>query len=132
MYLLDTNICIYAMKNKYPALTKKLFQIPPSEIFISVITVGELECGCVKSHWGERSRAVMQTFLSAYTVLPFEENDAIVFGRLRAVTEKKGQPPGPYDIQIAAQGILRGLTIVTHDTSDFSRIPGAILEDWVE
>ena len=65
-------------------------------------------------------------------MLPFGEKDAIVFGRLQAVTEKKGQSPGPYDIQIAAQGILRGLTIVTHDTSDFSRIPGAILEDWVE
>ena len=73
----------------------------------------------------------MQTFLSAYTVLPFGEKDAIVFGRLQAVTEKKGQSPGPYDIQIAAQGIVRGLTIITHNTTHFSKIPGAIIEDWV-
>lgn len=131
MYLLDTNICIYAMKNKYPALTEKLFQIFPSEIFISIITLGELEYGCVKSKWGDRSRAVMQTFISAYTVLPFERDDAVVFGRLRAATEIKGKQPGPYDLQIASQGIARGLTIVTHNVSDFARIPGAIIEDWV-
>ena len=131
MYLLDTNICIYAMKNKYPALTQKLFQILPSEIFISIITVGELEFGCFKSKWGDRSRATMQTFISAYTVLPFGREDAIVFGKLRAATEIKGQKPGPYDIQIASQAIARGLTIVTHNVSDFARIPGAIIEDWV-
>ena len=119
------------MKNKYPALTKKLFQIFPSEIFISIITVGELEYGCAKSNWGDRSRTIMQTFLSAYTILPFQEDDAIVFGRLRASLDKKGSPIGPYDIQIAAQGIVRGLTIITHNTTHFSKIPGAIIEDWV-
>ncbi len=130
MYLLDTNICIYAMKNKYPVLTEKLFQVFPSEIFISIITLGELEYGCVKSNCGDRSRAIMQTFISAYTVLPFDENDALVFARLRAATEKKGKLPGPYDLQIASQGIARRLTIVTHNVSDFARIPGAIIEDW--
>ena len=130
MYLLDTNICIYAMKNKYPALSTKLFQVRPSEIFVSSITVGELEYGCSKSKWGERSRNVMDLFLSAYAVLPFTQTDAIIFGRLRAELAKAGTPIGSYDIQIAAQGVARGLIVVTHNTSEFEKVPGIILQDW--
>lgn len=131
MYLLDTNICIYAMKNTYPALTDKLFRIPPSEVFISSITVGELEYGCARSKWGERSRNVMNMFLAAYTVLPFDRDDAALFGQLRAFLASSGTPIGPYDVQIAAQGLSRGLTVVTHNTSEFSRVPKPRLEDWV-
>ena len=131
MYLLDTNICIYAMKNSYPALSRKLFTIHPDEIFISSITVGELEYGCAKSKWGDRSRNVINLFVSAYTVLPFEREDAALFGRLRAELAKAGTPIGPYDIQIAAHGLSRGLTIVTHNTDEFRRIPNLKLEDWV-
>ena len=130
MYLLDTNICIYAMKNTYPSLSQKLFRIPPSEVFVSSITVGELEYGSSKSRWGERSRTVMNLFLSAYTILPFDRDDAMVFGRIRAELAKAGLLIGPYDIQIAAQGISRGLTVVTHNTREFSRVPGIDLEDW--
>lgn len=131
MYLLDTNICIYAMKNAYPALTDKLFHIPPSEISISSITVGELEYGCSRSKWGERSRNVMNMFLAAYTVLPFDRNDAALFGQLRAILASFGTPIGPYDVQIAAQGLSRDLTVVTHNTSEFARVPKLRLEDWV-
>jgi tRNA(fMet)-specific endonuclease VapC len=120
------------MKNSYPALTSRLFQIPPSDIFISSVTVGELEYGSAKSKWGERSRNVMNLFLSTYTILPFDRNDASTFGRLRAELARKGTPIGPYDIQIAAHGISRNLIVVTHNTSEFSRVPGIQLEDWVE
>ena len=130
MYLLDTNICIYAMKNSFPNLSQKLFRVSPSEIFISSITVGELEYGCSKSRWGKRSRNVMNLFLAAYTILPFDQDDAVVFGRIRAELAKAGSPIGPYDIQIAAQCISRGLTVVTHNTGEFSRVPGLGVEDW--
>ena len=130
MYLLDTNICIYAMKNTYPALSQRLFHIDPAEIFISSVTVGELEYGCAKSKWGERSRNIMNLFISAYTVLPFDLKDATIFGKLRAELAIKGSPIGPYDIQIAAHGISRGLTVVTHNTAEFARVPGISLEDW--
>lgn len=130
MYLLDTNICIYAMKNSFPNLSQKLFRVSPSEIFISSITVGELEYGCSKSRWGKRSRNVMNLFLAAYTILPFDQDDAVVFGRIRAELAKAGSPIGPYDIQIAAQCISRGLTVVTHNTGEFNRVPGLGVEDW--
>ena len=130
MYLLDTNICIYAMKNTYPSLTGKLFSVRPSEIFISSVTVGELEYGCAKSKWGDRSRGTMNLFLSAFTILPFDGEDAVWFGRLRAQLAAAGAPIGPYDIQIAAQGVARGLTVITHNVGEFSRVPGLKVEDW--
>lgn len=132
MYLLDTNICIYAMKNTYPVLSQKLFRVDPAEIFISSVTVGELEYGCEKSRWGERTRNIMNLFISAYTVLPFDHKDATIFGKLRAELAQKGSPIGTYDMQIAAQGVARGLTVVTHNTAEFTRVPGIMLEDWTE
>ncbi|MBQ1511320.1 MAG: type II toxin-antitoxin system VapC family toxin [Selenomonadaceae bacterium] len=130
MYLLDTNICIYAIKGTYPELTKKLLSIPPSEIFISSITVSELEYGAAKSQWGERTRIIMQSFLANFEILPFDENDAICLGRFRASLARAGTPIGAYDVMIAAQGFARGLTVVTHNVREFSRIPGLLVEDW--
>ena len=131
MYLLDTDICIYAMKDKYPSLSEKLFQISPSDILISFVTVSELKYGCGKSNRGNRSRNVMNLFLSAFTIIPFDEKDARIAGRVRAELVKSGTPIGSYDIQIAAQGLSRGLTVITHNTKEFERIPELKLEDWV-
>ncbi len=63
--MLDTDICVYATKNSYPLLLGKLLGTDPDEVFISSITVGEMEYGCSKSNWADRSRAVMNMFLSA-------------------------------------------------------------------
>ena len=130
MYLLDTNICIYAVNGRYPLLTKHLLTIPPDEIYVSSITVGELEYGAAKSKWGDRTRQIMHAFLSNFDVLPFTEQDAVLFGHLRAVLASAGTPMGAYDIMIAAQGISRGLCVVTHNTGEFARVPGIRLEDW--
>lgn len=73
----------------------------------------------------------MNLFLAAYTILPFDRDDAAVFGRIRAELANAGSPIGPYDLQIAAQGISKGLTVVTHNTGEFSRVSGIELEDWV-
>ena len=132
MYLLDTNICIYAMKGRYPALTDRLYSIHPDEIAVSSVTVGELEYGAARSRWGEQTRFRMRLFLSAFSILPFSDRDAVCFGRIRADLASRGTPIGPYDLMIAAQDVARGLTVVTHNTGEFSRVPGLLLEDWAE
>ena len=132
MYLLDTNICIYAIKGKYPRIAEKLLSIRPDEIKVSAVTVMELEYGAAKSKWGDRSREAMRAFLAAFEVLPFTEADADVCGLLRVGLAFSGTPIGAYDIMIAAQGISRGLTVVTHNTNEFQRVPGIRLEDWTE
>lgn len=132
MYLLDTNICIYALNGRYPKLSDHLLRIHPDDICVSSITVGEMEYGAAKSRWGDRTRQIMHAFLSNYEVLPFTEKDAILFGQLRACLAFSGTPIGAYDVMIAAQGVSRNLTVVTHNTKEFSRVPGIILEDWID
>ena len=130
-YLLDTNICIYSMNNRHPRLTEKLLTILPDDISISSITVGELEYGAAKSRWGARTRQMMYAFLSNFNILPFDNADAICFGNLRAALALAGTPIGAYDVMIAAQGLTKGLIVVTHNIREFSRVPDLELEDWV-
>lgn len=132
MFLLDTNICIYLMKGSFQSLADKVLTVDPSELAVSSVTVYELEYGANKSNWGEKTRRNMHIFLSPFTILPFTEEDALAAGRIRAHLESQGTPIGAYDVQIAAQGVARGITVVTHNTSEFSRVPNLMLEDWVE
>ena len=131
MYLLDTNIVIYFMKNQYPQLSERFYACSPSDFCISSVTVFELEYGAEKSNWGERTRNNLAQFLAPFTVIPFDSADAVAAGRIRGYLEKKGTMIGPYDVQIAAQALARGLTLITHNTGEFSRVPNLKLEDWV-
>lgn len=74
----------------------------------------------------------MRAFLANYTILPFDENDAILLGRFRAELAALGTPIGAYDIMIAAQGFARELVVVTHNIREFQRIHGLRLEDWTQ
>lgn len=132
MYLLDTNTCIYFLKNSFPTLTQRLLNTDPSELFVSSITVFELAYGAEKSKWGEKTRQKLAMFLAPFTILPFDDEDAMVAGRIRGALEQRGMPIGPYDVQIAAQALAKGLTVLTHNLSEFKRVPGLRVEDWVE
>ena len=131
-YLLDTNICAFLMKGRFPSLNRKILTLDPSEISVSVVTLFELEYGATKAKWGYQRREDMNLFLSAFNATPFTENDALTAGRIRATLERLGAPIGAYDLLIAAQGVVRGLTVVTHNLGEFRRVPGLIVEDWVE
>jgi tRNA(fMet)-specific endonuclease VapC len=131
MYLLDTNICIYVMKDSFPSLTKRLLNESPDNIAISAITIYELEYGAAKSRWSDRTRDKLYSFLAPFTSIPFDAHDAATTGYLRALMAQQGSPIGPYDIQIAGQALARDLTVITHNFKEFSRIPGLKLEDWV-
>lgn len=131
MYLLDTNICIYVMKNSFPSLTERLLNTDPANVAISAITVYELEYGAAKSRWGDRTRDKLYAFLSPFSVLPFDAYDAAAAGYLRCLLAQQDSPIGPYDIQIAAQAFARDLTVVTHNTKEFARIPDLKVEDWI-
>ena len=121
MYLLDTNTCIYFLKNSFPTLTQRLLNTDPSELFVSSITVFELAYGAEKSKWGEKTRQKLAMFLAPFTILPFDGEDAMVAGRIRGALEQRGIPIGPYDVQIAAQALAKGLTVLTHNLSEFQR-----------
>lgn len=130
MFILDTNICIYLMKNTYPQLTEKLLSMDPADICISAITVYELEYGAAKSNWGEKTRLKLAQFFAPFTILPFTTEHAITAGKIRAYLVQQGTPIGPYDIQMAAQGVSENMTVITHNKDEFMRVPGIMLEDW--
>lgn len=120
------------MKGRFPTLNRKILTVDPSEVAVSSVTLFELEYGATKANWGYQRRENMSLFLSAFQVASFTKNDAIAAGRIRAQLERLGSPIGAYDLLIAAQGIARGVTVVTHNTSEFRRVPGLNVEDWVE
>ncbi len=131
MYLLDTNICIYLIKKKYPKLIKKVSENDTFTIAISAVTVAELEYGIAKSLYPKKNRDTLLEFLTPFEIIPFSEKDCENFGVLRVHLNKKGTPIGPYDLQIAAQCISRDLCIVTNNVQEFERVPGIMIENWI-
>ena len=130
MYMLDTNICIFAIKKRPENVLERLQSHTPSEICISSITYGELCHGVEKSQAKERNLLALTLFLSSIKILPFDETAAQEYGAVRANLERKGTPIGPLDTQIAAHAKCLGLTLVTNNIREFIRVEGLLVEDW--
>ncbi len=131
MYLLDTNICIYIINKNPKTVVDKIKTLKPNQIKLSAISVGELEYGVSKSKYRERNRNALVDFASAFDIIPFDDSDAEVFGLIRSDLEKRGKLIGPYDMQIAAQAISKGLILVTNNTGEFERIRELKIENWI-
>jgi tRNA(fMet)-specific endonuclease VapC len=129
-WLLDTDICSYALKNKPPQFARRLSSKAPHEVMVSTITVYELISGCEKSPARDRLLKEVNAFLTPFLTLEFSAGDAIRAGIVRASLEKKGTPIGPYDTLLAGQALARGLTLVTSNVREFRRVKGLKLEDW--
>lgn len=130
-YLLDTNICIYALKNRPPEVLDRLRSIGRSAVAVSVITVLELRNGAEKSQHSEVSHQRLDHFLAPMTVLPFEIQDALTGARIRASLQRAGRPIGDFDSLIAAQALARDLVLVTHNLREFQRVSALKVESWV-
>ena len=129
--LLDTNICIYMIKNKPPEVRKHFEQFVPGDIAISSITVAELQYGVEKSAAREKNALALEAFLLPLEIAAFDTDSALVYGKIRAMLEKQGTPIGGMDMLIAAQAMAQNFTLVTHNLKEFSRVPGLKCETWV-
>jgi len=129
-YLIDTNICIYLIRKKYPELKQRFEKHRLYEIGVSAITVAELQYGVAKSRQMERNRRALLRFLTPFEILSFDDKDAELFGILRARLEGEGRPIGPYDLELAAQALARGLILVTNNEGEFRRVPDLHVENW--
>ena len=129
-YMLDTNICIYAIKNKPESVIRKILSQNPEDLCISVVTYAELMHGVEKSQAVEKNRIAMSLFLSAITVLDFDGEAAEAYGQIRAELERKGTPIDPMDLLIAGHARSQGLILVTNNTREFARVTGLRIEDW--
>ena len=131
-YMLDTNICIYAIKNKPQAVITNLLQHSADDICVSSITYGELMHGVEKSQAVERNRMAITLFLSAISILPFGSSAAEEYGKIRADLERKGTPIGPMDTLIAGHARSEGCVLVTNNTREFCRVENLKIEDWTK
>ena len=131
MYLLDTNICIYIINQHHRDVVEHVKRLQPHQIKLSAISIAELEYGASKSKNREMNRNALIHFASAFDIVAFNDDDAEVFGLIRAGLEKRGKIIGPYDLQIAAQAISRNLILVTNNTKEFERVENLRLENWM-
>ena len=129
-YLLDTNICIYLIKNKPKKLLTKIHKTPLSEIAVSSITIAEMEYGIAKSTKPTESRIALMKFLLPFEIIDFTEEAAPHYGSIRCDLQKKGTPIGNMDLLIASIALAHGLTLVTNNVKEFSRIDNLKIEDW--
>ena len=131
-YLLDTNICIYIIKQKPKSVLSRFANISPLDIGVSTITVAELEYGVAKSLFPQQNRAALQKFLSPLNIYDFDANAGVLYGLLRSKLESKGATIGSLDMLIAAHALSLNCTLVTNNTREFERVEGLEIENWVE
>ncbi len=130
IYLLDSNVCIQYMRGRQPLVLQRLSAKPLHEIRLCSVVKAELYLGALRSAKPAVNRAKVDAFAAPYASLPFDDMAADIQARVRHDLESLGTPIGPYDLQIAAIAQVHGCTLVTHNTSEFSRVPGLVLEDW--
>lgn len=128
-YMLDTNICIHAIKNR-PAAVRDRFNEHSAHLSISAVTLGELLYGAEKSNDASGNLSIVESFAARLVVLPFDEKAAAHFGQTRAALERLGTPIGPYDLMIAGHARSEGLTLVTNNLREFQRVDGLRTENW--
>lgn len=130
MYYLDTNIIIYSVKGTFPAIKDHFRKIPMQSIIIPDIVMAEIEYGAKKSQNYSSTISIYTKFTDNFTKAGFDSKSAKVYGEIRSRLEKLGTPIGANDMLIAAIVMSNGGTLVTHNTREFSRIQGLIVEDW--
>jgi tRNA(fMet)-specific endonuclease VapC len=128
-YLLDTNVCVEALRQRNQNIITRLATTALADKFLCPIVQAELYFGAYKSR-NPANLLQVQVFIAHFQTLPFDRAAAQKFGEIRAELQRQGRVIGPYDLQIAAIAQAHGATLVTHNTTEFSRIAGLLLEDW--
>lgn len=129
-YMLDTNICIFAIRNSNDNVLKKFREHLEDELYISSITLAELMYGVEKNRKPEQNRNALLQFLTLIDIKEFSEKAAIEYGKICAFLENQGTPIGPLDTLIAAHAVSENMILVTHNTKEFLRVPELTVENW--
>jgi tRNA(fMet)-specific endonuclease VapC len=128
-YMLDTDICIYAIKSKSDTLLTKLRTHAAEGIGISSITAAELHFGVAKTQ-SEKNAKALDEFLQSLEIAEFDDAAARMYGAVREALERAGTPIGPLDTQIAAHAKQLGVVLVTNNVREFLRVEGLRVENW--
>lgn len=129
--MLDTNICIYIIKQSPYSVLQRFSSFQVGDIGISTITLAELEYGAERSAQPKKNREALEEFISALEVAPFDRQATEAYGRIRATLESKGRPIGAMDLLIAAHALSLGVQLVTNNEREFKQVPGLRVTNWV-
>ena len=130
-YMLDTNMCIYLMKNQPEEVARRFAQCYVGDVVMSSITYAELEYGVIASDNPAEERINLASLVEDIQVIPFDTAAGAAYGPLRMAT-RDGTKKDALDKLIAAHAVSLGVTVVTNNEKDFSRYPGLTLENWIE
>jgi tRNA(fMet)-specific endonuclease VapC len=131
-FMLDTNICIYIIKNKPLRVINRLKKIEDSNVGISAITLSELLYGVSKSSRPAQNLMALAQFTAPLEILPYDDEAAHHYGTLRSHLEKIGKPIGSLDMLIAAHALSQSCTLVTNNEKEFCRIPNLKIDNWAK
>ncbi len=130
-FLLDTNIVSELIRNPSGTVARKIGQVGSRGIATSIISAAELRYGCAK-RGSVRLLAHVDSVLEAIEVVPFAPPADVIDGRIRAELEVTGQPIGPNDLLIAAQALALEVPLITANQSEFRRVRGLTVENWID
>ena len=129
-YMLDTNICIYLIKQKPEKVLQHFKVHSVGDVGISSITLAELSYGIEKSQQVRKNRQALDEFTLPLEIADFDEEAASAYGTVRAALEKAGTPVGSMDMLIGAHALSRGVILVTNNMSEFKQIKNLKVVDW--
>lgn len=130
IYLPDTNVCICVLRNSNDRLVEKWLSHLPDEYSISSVVAFELWYGALRSSRVTSESEKVKNFLAPHQIIPFDGVIALECARIRNLLERQGFRIGAYDLQIAATASAFNMTVITRNTSEFTRIPGLSVENW--
>jgi tRNA(fMet)-specific endonuclease VapC len=128
-YLLDTNVCVMYLNGRSASVRDRILSTPSDEMAVCSVVKTELFYGAMRSNNPNRTLERQQNFLGRFVSLPFGDEAALIGGQVGARLASSGTPIGSYDLLIAAISLAHHLTLVTHNTREFERVEGLLLED---
>ncbi len=129
-YMLDTDICSYAIKVSSIPVQQRLEQVSLQAVCVSVVTKAELLYGLALRDGSMRYRFELERFLGYIQILELPDQAAAHYAEIRAGLSKSGQIIGANDLFVAAHARSLGLTLVTNNVREFGRVPGLLVENW--
>jgi tRNA(fMet)-specific endonuclease VapC len=129
LYMLDTNMCIYLMKNQPPEVARRFAQCFVGDVLMSAITFAELQYGVAVSRNPDKELSNLAALIEDIEIAPFDQAASLTYGPIRAAT--RDSKKDHLDKLIAAHAVALGVVLITNNQKDFVKYPGLITENWL-